>query len=204
MFVATMTLSLIVFIATLALCVRTTDWIRYGYSFRREDDQRRHVGSEGIGSIGIYSHAGRVGLAWVESGSGNVEADDPPATPEPDQIGFVWTRSGDLPTYHGGIPDDLVPTDVAWEILHAAYSCEIDDVGMLQFTEAKVFLVNSWLLIAIALSPWLAYALKAFSRHRTRSRGLCPRCGYDLRATPERCPECGTKVLATNLTNAHE
>jgi hypothetical protein len=48
---------------------------------------------------------------------------------------------------------------------------------------------------AVFPAGWLALALSRCRRTRCRLvQGLCPACGYDLRATPGRCPECGSAV----------
>jgi len=53
--------------------------------------------------------------------------------------------------------------------------------------------------VALALLPAVSLAragLRFGRRRHLRRRGLCPACGYDLRATPGRCPECGAAGTA--------
>ncbi len=53
--------------------------------------------------------------------------------------------------------------------------------------------VPAWLIVVPLFALAVAPSVSSFVRRRVRSRaGLCPKCGYDLRASPERCPECGT------------
>ena len=61
-----------------------------------------------------------------------------------------------------------------------------------QTNGGRYVVIPYWFLVTCCIGMAV---ISARSWHRRRNillEGRCKRCGYDLRATPARCPECGT------------
>lgn len=59
---------------------------------------------------------------------------------------------------------------------------------------ARAVWIPYWFLVLLTLTAptlWLWAVVRRLRRNGRAAFGLCPLCGYDLRATPKRCPECG-------------
>ena len=87
-----------------------------------------------------------------------------------------WPERGWIVTWHSGVVRFRVP----------------DRRGVV--AQARYFdvVVPHWLAFLLAASlPALWVARRQLAARQLRRVGLCVACGYDLRATPEQCPECG-------------
>ena len=78
-----------------------------------------------------------------------------------------------------------VPPERHFHFLGAKYRS-----GQVVFFHAQDITVPFWMLVLL----FGIYPAIRLIRHRRRRFGLCPTCGYDLRATPQRCPECGMQI----------
>ena len=54
--------------------------------------------------------------------------------------------------------------------------------------------VPFWLVTALAAFPPALRLRRRLVVRRRGRHGLCPDCGYDLRASTARCPECGRPI----------
>ncbi|MEZ0266714.1 MAG: hypothetical protein ACAI43_18455 [Phycisphaerae bacterium] len=67
----------------------------------------------------------------------------------------------------------------------------LDRVGLGTNDVFRLVNVSYWAVAgALAVLP-ASRALARRGRRRRAAAGCCPACRYDLRATPDRCPECG-------------
>jgi hypothetical protein len=110
-----------------------------------------------------------------------------------DLAGLTWSRR---PTNEFGFnynPDVRGrPLLVRLGFRFARRISDLDPPGR-GYTEARV---PHWLFAVVTAILPARFLWAARRKRRLVLTGLCPACGYDLRATPERSPECGT--LPTN------
>jgi hypothetical protein len=67
--------------------------------------------------------------------------------------------------------------------------------GTSEWGNTRMFSVPCWLLCLLTFGYSGFWFFSPRRRRRLRAeRGLCPMCGYDVRASPDRWPECGSDV----------
>lgn len=163
-------------VMSLLLCAATCVlWVRTHWRWDRINHECGNLRTRVVGTCDDGCYAQLIAQSW--------------GTPKP----ISWSYSADRPG------TSLFQT--------ADWSCPglaagRTDYGTLQMgtlppltIRGRYILIHFWLLVAATAVP-PAFAMLRRHRNRPALPGLCQSCGYDLRATPDRCPECGI-VAAT-------
>jgi hypothetical protein len=165
-------LSLVMFVATAALWIRSL-WVSDQWMLVSHDgDTPQH-------RFSLLVHSGQFSASWARTDLRPLHSYPDPGplvheTARP-PVPFWWRFDANTSTFlsrRGFLCIDQSVSAPAWAVV-------------LAFATVAVIAARPWSLI----------------RQRRIQRGLCPTCGYDLRATPERCPECGTVPVGAAMAD---
>jgi len=136
-----------------------------------------------------------------------------------------WPRKEPLSwtSYRGATPWVEMPANAPWAPSSQPTFLDRGEAEIIVWSDGKVVRTNKleisgdirtlltsyWrislpypiLVLLFAVAPLASLAVMAIRRLKLarQTAGLCSRCGYDLRATPERCPECGSTTDKQNF-----
>jgi hypothetical protein len=173
---ATTAISLLLFVVTMILWVRSY-WVSDHLSLSPRRGVHYDISSRpGLILISrstltgrtsdIYSDALDRGPGWSFDSSAAPKTPVSPFTPEGSHAAWQWLGFD-----------------------HLAYVQSGPSYGLRTF---RRIIFPMWSVALASALPVLQPLVGIVRKKRRRAAGACPVCGYDLRATPERCPECGT------------
>ncbi len=169
---------------SLLLCVATVVlWVRSGTT------ESFGVGKEGTCCLCLHSSKGSVEFQmyaftrWLGVGSTR------PVGPR--EWFFSHIRDGRIGYVFNGWANSRESRDWTWGNV-ADYSEAVKDGRVV--CRIAFFALPHWISALMFLVLPVLWAWRAWRRRHGAKVGHCLKCGYDLRASKERCPECGTPI----------